>query len=658
MVAERVAALKLRDWQEKARAKSGQAFASGHNFFLVVAGTGTGKTMAALAMAGRLIAAGEIDGVVVVAPTVEVVENWAKTAGTLLGIGASSSAAIQDDVSLYAVTYAWLCQARESDLHLIMSRRRVLLIIDEIHHAERQAAYGEAVDRLFRLSHKALALSGTPWNEGGQVALLDGFYVPAEEEAGVAMRLDTDRPNAIWHSYADDLNEKGDNRGTVPVKFDLFEVVGKYRRKLSTAVEDLLGEPDIRRIHYRRPDSDPEWIALANPRCKEAMTPHLQVEDNRLSNNQMMRAMLDQGIHRLQLSRSETGQKIMALVVAPNIKSAHQIGEYLESRDQSVDVITSKKDDGGIDAGAAARLAALRDGTAAVDFVVSVGMVAEGVDIPRLKVLVYLSPITTLLFLIQVIGRILRRIKSKTVSEHQQYIDKRPGEVVGYAIMPAHPFLLHVAWEIERDARIVLEAWEKEPRGPRDPGPGDQRITYEAETASYHTAYAYRGRLIPEELRRTLATLSEHPDACKVVTPNFKSWLDEQCSSGNTEWALTCVRELAIRFNVAIPSKPAGDVPDFDLTLDQQKALARSELKRLCSSIRHEVIRESIPDDKAYSKVNQYLNKCCGVARRENATLVQLNYMERLAKELLRMEPEEALRWVMSGARPGVSDAA
>jgi superfamily II DNA or RNA helicase len=95
-------------------------------------------------------------------------------------------------------------------------------------------------------------------------------------------------------------------------------------------------------------------------------------------------------------------------------------------------------------------------------WLVSVLMVSEGVDIPRLRVGVYATAARTELFFRQVVGRFIRTTP-------------RPRHQMSYLLMPADPRLKALAREIELERRHALdlspEAEEEEGEEMDDSGP-------------------------------------------------------------------------------------------------------------------------------------------------------------------------------------------
>lgn len=89
------------------------------------------------------------------------------------------------------------------------------------------------------------------------------------------------------------------------------------------------------------------------------------------------------------------------LVVATNIEHAHRIAALMHARGEMCQVVTNKTPN------AQQVIDDFRSG--GCTWIVAVGMISEGTDIPRLQVCCHLSRIRTELHYRQVLGRILRR---------------------------------------------------------------------------------------------------------------------------------------------------------------------------------------------------------------------------------------------------------
>jgi hypothetical protein len=123
---------------------------------------------------------------------------------------------------------------------------------------------------------------------------------------------------------------------------------------------------------------------------------------------------------------------------------------------EEVPVVTSD------DPGASKAIAAFSASTRR--WMVSVLMVSEGVDIPRLRVGVYATTARTELFFRQVVGRFIRRSPG-------------PRTQLSHVFMPSDPTLKRLAAAIEEERehalRLDVAAAEDEPRERAEPTPGE-----------------------------------------------------------------------------------------------------------------------------------------------------------------------------------------
>jgi superfamily II DNA/RNA helicase len=129
-----------------------------------------------------------------------------------------------------------------------------------------------------------------------------------------------------------------------------------------------------------------------------------------LRHNEVINQLLD-------LSRSKLNElrqiktDAAGLVVATDIEHAQQIALALEAIGEECRIVTNKTP------AAQQVINAFRSSTCR--WIVAVGMISEGTDIPRLQVCCYLSRIRTELHYRQVLGRVLRRTGE---SDHQAWL--------------------------------------------------------------------------------------------------------------------------------------------------------------------------------------------------------------------------------------------
>ena len=147
--------------------------------------------------------------------------------------------------------------------------------------------------------------------------------------------------------------------------------------------------------------------------------------------------MLRDADERLEEVRADGHPAAGGLVVAADKEHANALADRLSRiTGRRPPVVTSDDPDAsdGID-----RFAASDE-----RWLVSVLMVSEGVDIPRLRVGVYATPARTELFFRQVVGRFVRRTP-------------QPRRQMSYLLMPADPDLKLLAAQVEEERRHALE---------------------------------------------------------------------------------------------------------------------------------------------------------------------------------------------------------
>jgi superfamily II DNA or RNA helicase len=385
----------LRAWQQAAAAA---VFAHDGEAFLASATPAAGKTTFGLHVAHRMLSEGRVSRVAVVAPTTHICRQWAADAaryGIRLEPNRANAAGPEPrDRHGVAVTYATV--AAGAALHRRRCRERpTLLIADEPHHMGEDATWGRATVGSFARARFRLLLSGTPFRSDNSpipwVAYDDDGVSRADYGYGYTDALidGVCRP-VTFHTYGGDMEWVSDGR-VRRADFDVILPAAEAARRLRTALA---------------PDGD--WIAHV-----------LRDADNTL---RRLRA----GEH------PDAG----ALVVAIDKEHAEQLADALARiTGERPAVVTSDAPD------ASARIARFATGSA--PWLVSVLMVSEGVDVPRLRVGVYATTARTELFFRQVVGRFIRRTPE-------------PADQMSHLFLPSDPRLKQLAVQIEEERNHAL----------------------------------------------------------------------------------------------------------------------------------------------------------------------------------------------------------
>ncbi|QOR39060.1 DEAD/DEAH box helicase family protein [Billgrantia diversa] len=382
--------LPLRPWQAACLQQALQSLTPQTPHFLCQATPGAGKMMLAAVLADELMSRGDIDFVLYLGPTRAVVARAVETLCEVTGLPMHGRLGAAGG----AYTYHAL-NHRLQELKALCQQARVMLIWDESHHAagrgedeqDTSNRWGLALLALERHVQYTLALSGTPWRtDGSCLPLLR--YVESTQGKPQAHPLPADGESSdeadLTHALVPDF------------VYSLTEAIRDQVCRLPRL--QLIDNPAIQLTAYHPRSGRQETHHYSS-------IPHLlrhptMQYSQLLRHSEPMTHLLERSCQQLRALRQQDPDAA-GLVVASDIAHAEEIAEYLEDRGETVCLVTSRSP------GAHERLSHFRD--TKTPWLVAVGMVSEGVDIPRLRVCCYLSHIRTEQRFRQVLGRIIRR---------------------------------------------------------------------------------------------------------------------------------------------------------------------------------------------------------------------------------------------------------
>ncbi|TGT56615.1 RNA helicase [Mesorhizobium sp. M00.F.Ca.ET.170.01.1.1] len=378
--------LKLRPWQSEALTKCLHWLVERgeDKHFLINAAPGAGKTKAACAIAQKLFDMGLIDRVIVIAPRVEVVKQWAKDFFEVTGrfMGKVTGA---DDKIEYDVCVTWAAvQSLQDAFQAVCRNDRVLVICDEHHHAAVAAAWGTGADTALADARFVLVLTGTPIRSDAKktvwLAYDDQGAIDHPEEGtytltyGQAVDLDYCRP-ATFHRH----------EGRFTVDLEDGEQVVVTSKKPAELTQTLRRIPGLQRAldFYKlacAPQYEPD---KRTPRADGYQGTMVEWASSKLSD--------------LRYRMPNAG----GLVIAPSIEMAEYMVKLIEKMEGETPTLVHSQ---------------LPNAENKIDsfrhtekrWIVSVAMISEGVDISRLRVLIYLPNALTELAFRQAIGRVVR----------------------------------------------------------------------------------------------------------------------------------------------------------------------------------------------------------------------------------------------------------
>jgi superfamily II DNA or RNA helicase len=400
----------LREWQAEAL----ERFLLRSGDFLCVATPGAGKTRFALEATQRLIERGDVQSTIGVVPTTHLRSQWASAAARV-GIQldptySNSVGAIARDYDGVVVTYAAV--ASEPLLYRkLASSGRVLVILDEIHHAGDAKSWGDAIRLAFEPAARRLALSGTPFRS-------DGTAIPFVEYDDEGRCV----PSYVY-DYGTALAD-GDNV-VRQIEFHAFD--GEARWREATAIESRM----------RLSDTDEATRAKA---MMSALSP----------DGDWIPSVLRQADAQLTAHREQVPDAGGLVVAADEFKARKYAAMLAKICGEKPTLAISHEPD------ASRRIAEFAAGNSR--WIVAIAMVSEGVDIPRLAVGVYATNVTAELFFRQVVGRFVRTRHPEDYTVASLYI-------------PSVQPLISYAAEIERMIpRALREAVERADRESKSGG--------------------------------------------------------------------------------------------------------------------------------------------------------------------------------------------
>ena len=408
--------LKLRTWQKNAIDKALDWFTrnESNSRFLINAAPGAGKTICSAALALKMLEKRMIDRVVVIAPRVEVVKQWANdfelVSGRHMGKIEGSSSYVSDLGFDLCLTWNSV-QGLGPELQAVCRSNKVLVICDEHHHAAVDASWGESTGTAFDEAAYRLLLTGTPLRSDGEASIWLAY-----DSMG---QINQPEGGAFTLSYG----EAVDLGYCRPVTFHRHH--GEFQ--VNVAGEQVLvrsgEEPKFSDEVARIPN-----IAQALEFYKLVTTPQYEIDGitpKKGSYQESMIAEASAKLDEMRLRMPEAG----GLVIAPSIEWAEIFAVLLERLEGERPFVVHSQ---------TPNSSSLIEGFRRSDkrWIVSVAMISEGVDIKRLRVLVYLPCAQTELSFRQAIGRVVRTIGREDDSR-------------AYVVMPAYETFERYARRVE-----------------------------------------------------------------------------------------------------------------------------------------------------------------------------------------------------------------
>ncbi|MBN8431447.1 DEAD/DEAH box helicase family protein [Microbulbifer salipaludis] len=457
--------MNLRLWQAECISLAYEQYCSNIRHFMCLATPGAGKTVMASVLAKRLFDMGMIDMVMCFSPSILVADDFRKELEAQTGRRLTGQLGAHG----FSITYQSM-SSMSPDFWEILENFRVFVIFDEIHHCAatevgKSNSWGETIHRYIRgKTAYTLALTGTPWRS-------DSIPIVLADYCKNSGSVQCDFRYGLAAAIADEVCRTP--RITAVDNSQICVTAGQESYRYSS-FRELLSQSDC---SYQDLLDDEVLI----------------IEILRLA-----AAKLDS----LRRKTPNAG----GLIVATSVSHARKIARLLYGElNETAEIATY------VDEKPMATIRKFRNSSR--KWIISVGMISEGTNLPRLKVCCYLTRVKTELYFRQVLGRILRSTGQLGES--------------GYLFMPAEPTLVEYGQRVSEDIpESNILTFEKAVSSVRvdisqdslccgDEGEGNT-------TATEHEMFTFDEALVVSlEPSDSLLTLAESYEACVKISGDF-----------------------------------------------------------------------------------------------------------------------------------------
>jgi len=381
--------MKLRKWQTDCIKLALKEYLNGNSHFLSLATPGAGKTLMASELADQLLKNNLVDLIICFSPSSIVSQDFTeslqlKTQERFDGLMGARGRSL---------TYQSL-QYLDANFWQLFERHRVFVIFDEIHHCagsniDNANVWGEQI--ILNIQDKAkftLALTGTPWRSDAAPIVLSNYMHPSD-------KISCDYVYGLAEAIQDNVCRVPQ---IIAVDNNNISVVDDEETKTFTSFKCLLSQSII---------------------------PYQEI----IENEKVIKYIISSAQKKLTSIRTNNSDAA-GLIVASSVEHARQISTLMKAYlNEDTVVVTYRENE------PTSIIQQFRH--AQTKWIISVGMISEGTNIPRLQVCCHLTNIKTEMHFRQILGRILRVTDSKNQ------------DAIMY--MPAEPKLVEYAYRVKQD---------------------------------------------------------------------------------------------------------------------------------------------------------------------------------------------------------------
>lgn len=370
---------------------------------------GAGKSKTAAMICSHLLEEEIVDFFFVISPQENKKPEWREDFLTYFGIPIqldySSDTKIKKKMFRGAVmTYAGLNESTAKEINKFCKNHRVAVVFDEIHHLSESghSAWGTYAQLAFSNAERVISLSGTFWRE-------DNMKIPFLELGPKGYNID------FVYSYADSIND-GNSR---KIQFSFYDP--RISMKGQYYYNGLLSEIE------KENKLNAAYRALV-------MEKSVDLAD-----------VIEHAYSKLQEIRNADMPNAGMILFAPDKRTAYSLQNWLESPQFNIQstVVTSE------DQASSKEIQRFKDSDE--ECIIAVNMISEGVDIPRLRVGVYLSIYKTFLYFMQsIVGRTIR-----VTQEEYKKSQTTKSVNYSYAYILEHPALKTYSEKVLKEIELA-----------------------------------------------------------------------------------------------------------------------------------------------------------------------------------------------------------
>jgi len=559
---------KLLPWQIEALDKFKEATKPE---FILIAGTGCGKTTAGAHMAHHAYAThmgAKKPLIVVFCPYRSIKRGWRDAFNSLGLFTAIKTQDIAEDKDVIVTTYAGAGQTLNS-IDKLIKRRSMIFIFDEFHHLEENNTWAAPFLDTKYTYERAIFLSGTPWREKGE---FPGNLIPYDAEEDKVI-------HDHEHTYGHNVNLfVKDGKNTTSVRF----------RPLSMEVT-------VERLNTDGAVVGSDLIKTSETNRSDSIAPFVRFDGlvNLVENRPQLCGMLDRAVCELSTMRKSGAMPNAAgIVFVSGKREGEAVRQYLIDKHEKPAVFVTSDD--------ALAHKTIDDFRHSWDeWIIAIDMIAEGTDIPRLNVAVDLSYKMTLMHIIQRWGRVLRLLRNADGS-----LDKNTEAAIFYI---DHAQLRHVAEKIETDIKRNRRKTDVDKEGGEPPKPTTLKVVNES---GEYLKTIFKGKAIEEQ---------QYELASWLVAENYGGVVAEMGYAIALQMAQMFIASSTVpdEFFIQKPKEPEFE---FEISKEAQFQDAVDKYTGLTAKIAIDFL------DSDFSTAARYVNQRMGVREfsRKNATLAQV----------------------------------